>query len=366
MSPGLIILVAIAVFITAVSVAVLLFRQMMSKPMYRPGMVRQGKTLLEPLEPPNPPADSDWWQMSDDIKLHHFSEGGGRNVVIVHGGPGYPYRRPWPGLESLSSDFRFHYFDQRGCGLSTRPFDRFEGKNRWQNIQQLERKLGIGAQIADLERIRRILGDQKLILIGSSFGGLLATFYAAEFPERVETLILVAPADLLVMPPPSGGLFEQVRQRLPANMQTEYEEYLEEYFDFSGMFEKSEAEVAAINHRFTTFYEQVYQSGAISRDESSETELIPEQGEAGGWMVQAQYFSLGKRHDYREAVKVVEAPVLVIHGAGDLQSVSASKRYAKEFPNSEFILIEEAGHFVFQEQPKAFAKVVGSWLKNRV
>jgi proline iminopeptidase len=332
--------------------------------MYKPGMVRQGKNLREPLQPPNQSVESEWWQMSDDIQLYHFSEGIGQNVVIVHGGPGYPYRHPWPGLKALTSDYRFHYYDQRGCGRSSRPFDRFEEKNRWQTIQTLEQTLGIGAQVADIERIRRILGDQKLILIGSSFGGLLATFYAAEFPERVESLVLVAPADLLVMPPPSGGLFEQVKQRLPAKMQTEYQEYLDEYFDFSGMFKKSEAEVAAINQRFTDFYEQVYARAEILNDESSVAELIPEQGEAGGWMVQAQYFSLGKRHDYREAVKAVEAPVLVIHGTEDIQTISASKSYAEALPNGKFVSIDAAGHFVYQEQAEEFGKVVGRWLKG--
>lgn len=66
----------------------------------------------------------------------------------------------------------------------------------------LEQTLGLGAQIADIERIRRLLGDEKLILMGHAWGGFLALLYAAEFPDRIDALILVFPADVLVMPQP--------------------------------------------------------------------------------------------------------------------------------------------------------------------
>ncbi len=95
----------------------------------------------------------------------------------------------------------------------------------------LERELGLGAQVADMERIRRILCVEKLIIIGHSFGGFWASLYAAEFPERVEALILVAPADVLLIPQTGGGLFEAVRRRLPEEMQAEYAAYLRDYFD---------------------------------------------------------------------------------------------------------------------------------------
>ena len=79
----------------------------------------------------------------------------------------------------------------------------------------MDKTLGLGAQIADIERIRQIMGEDQLILVGHSFGGFLAALYAAEFPEHVKALILVAPAEMLVMPPDSGGLYEQVKPLLP-------------------------------------------------------------------------------------------------------------------------------------------------------
>jgi proline iminopeptidase len=89
-------------------------------------------------------------------------------------GPGYPYRQPWTGLEALTADYRFHYYDQRGCGRSSRPIESFASNSSYKNIQTLDQTLGIGAQLSDIERIRHILSerpdDERLILVGHSFG----------------------------------------------------------------------------------------------------------------------------------------------------------------------------------------------------
>ena len=187
---------------------------MSMQPLYQPGMVRE---MGAALTPPEQPADSQKWLVEPGIELAHFADGEGRNVLIIHGGPGQPFTQPVSGLEPLSADFQFHYYDQRGCGESTRPIDRFESKNMYENMQTLDQTLGLGAQIADIERIRQILGDDKLILIGHSWGGFLASLYAAEFPEHVEALILVSPANTLIMPQPDAesDLFAAVRAKLP-------------------------------------------------------------------------------------------------------------------------------------------------------
>jgi proline iminopeptidase len=324
----------------------------MQQPLYEPGMVRAEENLRAPLVPPEQLADSPMWRVEEDIDLFHFAEGQGRNVLIVHGGPGMPYAEPWPGLEPLTEAYHLHYYDQRGCGESTRPIDTFASNNYYENMTTLDRTLGLGAQIADIERIRRLLGDDRLTLIGHSWGGFLAALYAAEFPDHVEALILVSPADMLVMPQPSGGLFELVKQRLPAERQADFAAYLQEYLDFGDIFAKSEAGLVALNQEFGQYYQ-----AAIDTP-------LPEQSRPGGWMVQAMYFSMGRRHDYREALKAVTAPVLVIHGADDLQPEEATRLYVEALPNTRFQVIAQAGHFSFLEQPDVFAQTVSEFLAD--
>ena len=323
-----------------------------TKPLYEPGMVRSGKNLGASLTPQQQPDDPNLWKVEEDIQLHHFSDGTGPAVLVIHGGPGMPPVSPWPGLTALANEYTFHYYHQRGCGQSTRPIDRLTSENPYQAMQALDRTLGLGAQIADIERIRRILNEETLILVGHSFGGFHASLYAAEFPEHVGAMVLIAPADVLVMPQKGADLFEAVRERLPEEMLEEYDAFLVEYFDFGDLFSKSETELAAFNAEFARYFSSVVDVPA------------EEQGEPGGWMVSAMYVSMGQQHDYRKALKGVPAPVLVIHGGDDLQPESASWVYADLFPNGQFAAIEGVGHFPFYEQPEAFSVIVAEFLQQ--
>ena len=334
------------------------FWWMTQQPLYQPGMVSARQNLRAPLTPPTQTGDPDFWQVESDIQLYHFAQGIGRNVLIVHGGPGMPFREPMAGLEPLTGKYRFHYYDQRGCGKSTRPIDRFESQNMYENMTKLDQTLGLGAQIADIERIRQLLGEDKLILVGHSWGGFLASLYAAEFPEHVEALILISPANSLVMPQPDADsdLFASVRARLPESQLAEYDAFIKDYFDFNKLFSLSEADLIARDEKFGQYYISVVD---IQADEAIQ------QGEPGGWMTWGMYVSMGQRHDYRAALKKVTAPVLVLHGVEDLQSEAASRLYSDTFPNAQFAVIENASHFAFQQQPEQFAKLVADCLKGK-
>jgi len=344
------------------------FWYLSTRPLYKPGMVSRGEALSAPLAPPAQPEGAQTWLVEEGIELAHFAEGSGRGVLVIHGGPGMPFTQPLSGLSPLASEYRFHYYDQRGCGESTRPFEHFESSNVYQNMQTLDRSLGLGAQIADIERIRRILGEESLILIGHSWGGFLASLYAAEFPENVAALILVSPANTLVMPQPETGsdLFASVRANLPAKRQAEFDAFMADYMDFNGLFDKSEDDLVAMNLKFGEFYVAVVDAAPKQSEDgaAAASPPLPEQGRPGGWMVWAQYISMGQRHDYRQALARVNAPVLVIHGADDLQSEAASRIYAEAFPNAQFAVIENAGHFSFEEQPEQFAQIVSEFLKK--
>ncbi len=347
-----ILLVSILILLAALIAGGAWFWYAMQQPLYEPGLARALKNLDAHAQANEP----NFWNVENDIRLYHFSDGTGANVLFVHGGPGVPTRQPLPGLKLLNSQFKFHYYDQRGCGKSSRPIEKFASSNFYENMQTLDRTLGLGAQVADIERLRQILGDEKIILIGHSFGGFLASLYAAEFPEHVRALILIAPAEVLVMPPPSGGLFEQVKPLLPDAMQAEYDAYLKRYLDYGSLFAKNESELSGLNTEFARYYAVAAQRKGFG--------VPPENSsaDAGGWMPHALYISMGLRHDYRAALKKVDAPVLVLHGANDLQPEAATRMYADAFPHAEFRVIPNAGHFSFHDQPSEFARLVGAFL----
>jgi proline iminopeptidase len=328
-----------------------------NSPLYRPGDIRAGKDLREPLAPPSQAgARPGYWRVAGDIELFHFEEGSGEDILTVHGGPGFVPPGPWPAGASLGADYRLVYYHQRGCGLSTRPIRSLSEQSFYQSMQTLNRTLGLPAQVSDIERIRRILGREKLILAGHSFGAFLAALYAAEFPEHVRAVIAVAPADLAVLPTPGGGLFGEIRQRLPAGKLPEYEKFVAEYFDFHGAVKKSDDELAAMYRRFGTFY--------LAASPAAAQHAIAGTMEGnGGMMPLAVYLSMGRRHDYRDAFRKVAVPVLVIHGRDDMQPAASSRGFAELFPKHRIVEIAGAGHFVFADRPAEFVAAVKEFLR---
>lgn len=96
-------------------------------------------------------------------------------VLFVHGGPGAgctKHDRCFFDPEK----YRIIIFDQRGAGRST-PHASLERNNTQ-------------ALVADIEAIREMLGLDKWLLFGGSWGSTLSLVYAETYPERVLGLIL--------------------------------------------------------------------------------------------------------------------------------------------------------------------------------
>ena len=96
-------------------------------------------------------------------------------IVVLHGGRGIgDHRSEFEAYRPLTDRFRLVGFDQRGCGRSslTPPFT--------------------FAQLADdVDGVRQAFaGDAPMILIGGSFGGMIALTYALAYPNGLSHLIL--------------------------------------------------------------------------------------------------------------------------------------------------------------------------------
>ncbi len=99
----------------------------------------------------------------------------GKPAVFLHGGPG----------AGCSADHRRLFdperydillFDQRGCGRST-PHASLENNTTWHLV-------------ADIERLREMVGAEKWLVFGGSWGSALSIAYAETHPERVSALVV--------------------------------------------------------------------------------------------------------------------------------------------------------------------------------
>ena len=127
-----------------------------------------------------------------NARLYSREVGHGTAIIILHGGPDFDHRYLLPELDRLSDSFRLIYYDQRGRGRSA---DRVQPED-----------VTLASDIADMEKVRQYFHLDSVVLLGHSWGTVLALEYALRYPERVSHLILMNPA------PASTGDCKQLRK----------------------------------------------------------------------------------------------------------------------------------------------------------
>jgi pimeloyl-ACP methyl ester carboxylesterase len=107
-------------------------------------------------------------------------------LVLLHGAGATSLM--WaPNIEALSAEYRTIAVDQVGeFGKSggARPVQSFPDLTAWLD-----------------ELIGALAARERVSLVGMSYGGALAAQYALRFPERLEKLVLLAPAVTVLRPP---------------------------------------------------------------------------------------------------------------------------------------------------------------------
>jgi len=102
-------------------------------------------------------------------------------IIVIHGGPGNDYRYLLD-LKELADEYFVVFYDQRGTGLSPRV---------------TRGELSLDTTLADLAAlVDHYAGEEEVILIGHSWGAMLAAGYIAKNPGRVSKAVLAEPGML--------------------------------------------------------------------------------------------------------------------------------------------------------------------------
>jgi prolyl aminopeptidase len=96
-------------------------------------------------------------------------------VIFLHGGPGAGASPQSRGFFNPKK-YRVVIIDQRGCGRSL-PYAETRENTTWDLV-------------ADIEKVREMLGIESWLVFGGSWGSTLSLAYAETHPERVRGLIL--------------------------------------------------------------------------------------------------------------------------------------------------------------------------------
>jgi proline iminopeptidase len=115
------------------------------------------------------------------IHVRTFGTTSNPTLFILHGS--LSDTRPYRNIcESLSEKYFVVIWDQRGCGLSERI---------------TEEEFTLETALEEINAMKIIYTpNNKVTILGHSWGGALATFYTSNFPENIEQLLLIEPMPL--------------------------------------------------------------------------------------------------------------------------------------------------------------------------
>ena len=111
-------------------------------------------------------------------ELYYKIMGSGEPIVILHGGPGLEHTYFLPQMGELAKNYKLIFYDQRTSGGSISSTD--------------SSSITLGNFVEDLEGIRKAFDLDKMNLLGHSWGGMLAMFYATKYPENLNSLMLIS------------------------------------------------------------------------------------------------------------------------------------------------------------------------------
>jgi len=273
------------------------------------------------------------FQSHDGTVLHYDVVGKGEPVLLLSGGPGFSPEYLRTIAAKLGDKFSFVLLHQRGTGKSV--LEKYDGET-----------LALKNLVGDVDALRRELKQEKLILVGHSFGGILSMMYAREHPDRIAKLALVD----------SGGPTPRSVLKFNANLESRYTDddraKIREWSSPERVKENRRRAVLELTRAKTPVYfadraRAKAMVDALDEDSFSDAMFLA---------VVPQMFTL----DLRSGLEKVEAPVLVLHGKQD--PLETAEELRETFPAARVTLLDDAGHFPWLEQPDAFYAALGEFL----
>ncbi len=301
---------------------------------------------LEDLAYPYPVHDLDLTIEGQALRMAYMdvaptSPPNGKSVVLLHGKSfSGDY---WADAIKLltAKGYRVVVPDQLGFGKSAKPDIRYSFDLLARNTKALLDKLGI----------------EKAAIVGHSFGGMLAVYFARDYPEVAQVLVLENPIGLedyrsVIPPQPLETLFDTEMKQTPESYRTFMKAF---YVGWPPYADKSVAQFARLLQ--SPEYPRLAKASALTYEMMYEEPI---------------------RHEY----KLLKMPVLLIIGQGD-RSVffrryaapeaikplgnwpALGRAAAQELQDGKLVEIEGAGHISHIEKPEAFQSALSEFLAAR-
>jgi proline-specific peptidase len=267
--------------------------------------------------------------LPDGYNINVEEVGSGFPLIVLHGGPGLDHSMFRPYIDSLGDEFRLLYVDERGQGRSER-------------VDPTTLSLEVFAHDVDL--LAEALELDGFALLGHSFGAIIATYHATE-PGTAAAYVI------------SGG--GDASEALDADVEASLEAL------------GNGRETIAASWEAEKTVETDEQLKQLLRDQMPfhfHGEPPPGYAEetVGSPEVLRYFANIGYgAFDYRPKLSSVRKPTLIVVGEHDRTTTPRAARVLHEgIPNSELVVIPDAGHMSFVEKSEPYLTAVRRFLSG--
>jgi pimeloyl-ACP methyl ester carboxylesterase len=271
------------------------------------------------------------------IKIHYFVSGEGPVCLVPTPGWGPSIDYLKNSLTPFEKYFTVVYYDSRMSGQSTGP----EDPSQYTSMHLMN----------DMESLRVYLDQEKIWIMGHSSGGFQVLNYGIHHSDKLNGIIALSPM--------AGHDSLRSAEFLKGIMKRKGEPF----------FEKGSK---IILHEDKTNYSMTERMQLTLPFYFHDPGKMAELQKLGEMKISAkanQYSAaskMGQEYLFPELNKI-RVPVLVVAGDDDFvcDRVSQADRIVKYIDNSTEIVIKDAGHFSWVEQPVQFYNDCGNWLKKQ-
>ena len=282
-------------------------------------------------------AQTEGYIQSANSKIYYRTFGTGKPLLIINGGPGMNSDGFIELAKALSKNNETIIYDQRGTGKSA--------------LQKLDTStITMALMLEDLESLRTHLKIKKLIILGHSFGGMLAAYYASFYPDNIESLILSS----------SGGidleLLSYVGSKVNARLSSQEMDSLN-YWN---------KKISAGN---TSYYAKLHRGLAMAPAYVYNRKNIPAIAERltqGNSIINGLVWQdLQKiKFDCKSKLSHFNKPVLIIQGKQDIIEEQTALKEHRILKASKLVLLDNCVHYGWLDRPDEYFPEVEKFMRS--
>jgi proline iminopeptidase len=256
-------------------------------------------------------------------------------AFVSHGGPGADHSFMRPGMDPLSEYSQVVFWDHRGQGRSARG-----------DIS----KYTLDENVEDMEALRIHLGVEKIVSVGTSYGGMVAMAHAARYPNSVSRLLLIVTA--------AHGGFNKRAQEIVAERGSSEEQAITRKL-WAGELTTDDA-LREYFRKTWSLYSTTFDESKRAKNEDAlarcilSPDAINRAFAPGGFLL---------TYDLRPELSKITAPTMILAGRHDwICAPEFSEEIHALIPGSQLKIFEKSSHSLRGDEPEEFYATVKEFI----